>query len=631
MLMKSEKKSKNRKKNVVTDDSEVTKGDVKDVDHDSCFKEESLSFTGIRKERDKTKMETQAPGESEDSYIKIKKERGGGKQHGKYSKDGCEDTVENVFKKKKKLKNEQDILMMHDASLDTKTLAHESASRTHETKAVETLGEGSGGNLTDEVKRKKKKKKKDKRGKDGQVDIVVGVIQGVVSADEVNRKKRKKDKKKREDGLVDVVASVIQGDVLAIDEMKRKKRKKDKRNKEDGQVDIATGVIQGDVSAINEMKRKKRKKDKNKKDGQVDSVAGVIQGDVSAIEETEDRQIDDANIRKMKKTKLGHNSKNLTNEKTEKRVRFSDNVQFFHPISDPSNERHENNKQELLLGKYFTQEEDEIVKDAVCRYIEVYNLGDEGLQKVLNSKSYPKLRGCWKEIGKAIPYRPFTAVYHRAQRLFRMGEKRKWTEEEYGMLRKFQGAHGNKWTLLANELGKHPDHVGNAWDRIKLENRKRGQWDQEEVQKLFDLVNTDLQLKLSEERKSRHGMLRDNICWSSISDNLSTRISHHCCNKWYRQLTSSMVVAGEWADTDDYRLIAALFELDASCIEDVDWDNLLSHRHGDLCRKRWKEMVRQISQHENKSFDALVEVLAKRYRPDLVGAREVWDSKPLVP
>ncbi|XP_010324582.1 uncharacterized protein [Solanum lycopersicum] len=413
--------------------------------------------------------------------------------------------------------------------------------------------------------------------------------------------------------------------------MKRKKRKKDKRNKEDGQVDIATGIIQGDVSAIDEMKRKKRKKDKNKKDGQVDSVAGVIQGDVSAIEETEDRQIDDANIRKMKKTKLGHNSKNLTNEKTEKRVRFSDNVQFFHPISDPSNERHENNKQELLLGKYFTQEEDEIVKDAVCRYIEVYNLGDEGFQKVLNSKSYPKLRGCWKEIGKAIPYRPYTAVYHRAQRLFRMGEKRKWTEEEYGMLRKFQGAHGNKWTLLANELGKHPDHVGNAWDRIKLENRKRGQWDQEEVQKLFDLVNTDLQLKLSEERKSRHGMLRDNICWSSISDNLSTRISHHCCNKWYRQLTSSMVVAGEWADTDDYRLIAALFELDASCIEDVDWDNLLSHRHGDLCRKRWKEMVRQISQHENKSFDALVEVLAKRYRPDLVGAREVWDSKPLVP
>ncbi|XP_049369849.1 uncharacterized protein LOC125834744 isoform X2 [Solanum verrucosum] len=489
-----------------------------------------VSFTEIKKERDKTKMETEAPGESEDSDIKRKKERGSGKQPGKSSKEGCEDAVKNGLKMKKKLKNELEILIMHDASLDTKTLAHESAGKTQEIKAVEMLSKGSGGNLTDEVKRKKKKK--------------------------------------------------------------------DKREKEDGRVDI---------------------------------VAGVIQGDVSAIEETKDIQIDDANIRKMKEIKLGHNSKDLSNEKTEKRVRFSDNVQFFHPISEPSNERHENNKQELLFGKKFTQEEDEIVKDAVCRYIEVYNLGDEGLQKVLNCKSYPEVRGCWKEIGKAIPYRPYRAVYYRAQRLFQMGEKRKWTEEEHGMLRKFQGQHGNKWTVLADELGKHPVHVGNAWHRIKLENRKRGQWDQEEVQKLFDLVNTDLQLKLSDERKSKHGMLRDNICWSSISDNLSTRISHHCCNKWYRQLTSSMVVAGEWADTDDYRLIAALFELDASCIEDVDWDNLLSHRHGDLCRKRWKEMVRQISQHENKSFDAQVQVLAKRYRPDLVGAREVWDSKPLVP
>ncbi|KAK4363324.1 hypothetical protein RND71_018565 [Anisodus tanguticus] len=289
---------------------------------------------------------------------------------------------------------------------------------------------------------------------------------------------------------------------------------------------------------------------------------------------------------------------------------------------DPSDENHENNVEKILFGKQFTEEEDEIVKDAVYRYIEVHNLGEEGLQKVINSISNPEVRGCWKEIGKAIPYRPYRAVYSRAQRLFRRGEKRKWTEEEYEMVRKFQenmGTTGPSWPMKLRDI------------RIKLENRKKGNWDQEEIQKLFDLVNTDLQLKLSEEKKSKHGMLRDNICWSAISDNLSTRISQHCCNKWYRQLTSPMVAAGEWADTDDYRLIDALFELDASCIEDVDWDNLLFHRNGELCRKRWKAMVRQISQHENKSFAAQVEVLAKRYRPDLVGAREAWDRKPVVP
>ncbi|KAJ8552677.1 hypothetical protein K7X08_020070 [Anisodus acutangulus] len=515
MLMKSEKKSRKRKKNAATNDSEVTKGDVKAVEHDLSFKEEKLSFVGTRKERDKAKMEIKEPGENGVRDFKRKKERVGGRQPGKSSKDRCDDAVKKVVKKEKRLKNEQKTLIMHDASLDTKIIAHESASETQENKAV-----------------------------------------------------------------------------------KRKKRKKEKMKKEDGQVDIVTGVIQGDVSAI---------------------------------EEIEDSKIDDANIRKRKKTKLGQSSKDLTHEKTKKRVRFTDHVQFSPSISDPSDKNHENNVEKLLFGKQFTEEEDEIVKDAVYRYIEVHNLGEEGLQKVINSIANPEVRGCWKEIGKAIPYRPYRAVYSRAHRLFRRGEKRKWTEEDYEMVRKFQGEHGHNWTVLADEIERHPVHVGNAWYRIKLENRKKGNWDQEEIQKLFDLVNTDLQLKLSEEKKSKHGMLRDNICWSAISDNLSTRISQHCCNKWYRQLTSPMVAAGEWADTDDYRLIDALFELDASCIEDVDWDNLLSHRNGELCRKRWKAMVRQISQHENKSFAAQVEVLAKRYRPDLVGAREAWDRKPVVP
>ncbi|MCD9646502.1 hypothetical protein HAX54_036374 [Datura stramonium] len=141
-------------------------------------------------------------------------------------------------------------------------------------------------------------------------------------------------------------------------------------------------------------------------------------------------------------------------------------------------------------------------------------------------------------------------VYFRAHRIFRSGKLRKWTEEEYEMVRKFREEHGHQWTVLADELGKHPVHIGNAWQRIKLENRKIGEWDQEEIQKLFDLVNTDLRLRLSEEKKSKHGMLRDNICWSAISDNLSTRITQ-CCFKWYRHLTSPVVAAGEWADTSD--------------------------------------------------------------------------------
>ncbi|MCD9646503.1 hypothetical protein HAX54_036375 [Datura stramonium] len=74
-------------------DSEVTKGDVKAIEHDLCSKEEKLSCKGTRKEKDKAKMEIKAPGESEDSDIKRKKERGCAKQPGKSSKDGCGDAV----------------------------------------------------------------------------------------------------------------------------------------------------------------------------------------------------------------------------------------------------------------------------------------------------------------------------------------------------------------------------------------------------------------------------------------------------------------------------------------------------------------------------------------------------------
>ncbi|KAG6476275.1 hypothetical protein ZIOFF_065514 [Zingiber officinale] len=56
-----------------------------------------------------------------------------------------------------------------------------------------------------------------------------------------------------------------------------------------------------------------------------------------------------------------------------------------------------------------------------------------------------------------------------------------------------------------------------------------------------------------------------------------------------------------------------LMRLDACCVEDVDWDNLLEHRPGDICRKRWTEMTRYISKNKEKSFIEQVEVLSQHY------------------
>ncbi|KAJ8536621.1 hypothetical protein K7X08_035022 [Anisodus acutangulus] len=595
MLRKREKKSKKSNKNASTSGLEVTANNVKAEEDDFSFEEEKLAVSETRKERDKEVMETKAAGESD---VKRKKKREGGKRPGKFNDDSDENVVKCVEKKKKKNLKKSCL----DEPSDTKTSTPASASEMRDSdKVVETLGGVSGGNALDEIKRNKKSKKNIKIAAANSVGVTNTDVKAMSDDCDIKRKKEREHGKhsgKSSEDSEEVVLKIVKG----------KKSSKCKKSRQD-------------------------ERETNIEDVQEDIVAKVNQGDISStVEEIEEQsRTDNGNIRKRKKVKLGDSSEDPTHEKSEKRVRFSGDVQIFPSSSDPSDENHEIEEENLVRGKRFSKLENEIVKEAVHKYIEIHNLGEDGLKKILNSRSYPELKGCWKEIGSCIPYRPYISVYYRAQVLFRRSETRKWTEEEYEMVRKFQKEHGNNWKVLADELGKHRFHVKDTWRRLKLPNQKKGQWTQEEYQTLFDLVNTDLRLKLSEEKKSKHGMLRDNIAWGAISDKLSTRTDANCCLKWYDQLTSPMVAKGEWADVDDYRLVDALFELDASCIEDVDWDNLLDHRPGEICRKRWNQMGLHIGQLGNRSFAEQVEVLAKRYRPDLAEVREAWDSKPVVP
>lgn len=285
----------------------------------------------------------------------------------------------------------------------------------------------------------------------------------------------------------------------------------------------------------------------------------------------------------------------------------------------------------LLRGKRYTPEEDEKIKAAVLEYIESHGLGDEGLDMVLNVRLHPEVRGCWKEIAKCLPERPFFSVYQRAHSLLEREGRCKWTPEELEFIKKTYEQHGASWRAVADALGKSRDQVKDAWRRLKYPKARYGRWSQEEYQNLFNLVNLDLQERAKEPyRKSQHGMLRDNICWEAIGHKLETRNSAFCCKMWYEQLTSRMVASGDWCDSDDFRLINALYDLDACCMEEVDWDNLLEHRSGDVCMKRWEQMIHHIGEHAAKSFIEQVEVLAKRFCPNLLKDREAFDDKPVI-
>ncbi|KAI3843810.1 hypothetical protein MKX03_018007 [Papaver bracteatum] len=326
-------------------------------------------------------------------------------------------------------------------------------------------------------------------------------VTGEENDEHVKTGKGKKNQRRNENGS-DSGESYIE---KSGSEAQSGSRSSKKRNREEEVLDVAIG------------EGKKKKKTRTKLDGNIENTKTNIE-DV----ETENN--------------FGSTNEHLRNsgsENSSKRVKFASHVEVF-PSSDDQDDREENPVIKLVRGKRFTKEEDQIIKDAVHNYIEAHELGEQGLDMILNCKKHPNIRTCWKEIGAALPYRPHRAVYERGHTLLDRGESRKWTEDEKAVILK------------------------------------------------------------------------------------------------YNQLSSSMVKEGKWADADDYRLLDELFRLDACCIEDVDWDDLLEHRPGDITLKRWRQMVNHIGIHGLQSFAEQVEVLAKRYCPELLEVREALDSRPVV-
>lgn len=500
-------------------------------------------------------------------------------------------------------------------------------------------------------KKKRRDKHREKTGKSESKEDI--------ETDGDHSKKKKRDKHREKTGKSESKEDVDEdqhdtGKLVNDDLQKKNKKRKRKHSSEKAQIK-ENEMDQNDVPGEEkdcDPKSEKKKTDAVK-DGSEDTFKKINKkkkkkkdGNKSMTEEStlKAQDMDDKSTKKQKVKVKDSKVSNKTGESVEnntekpkakskaKKVSFSGHVEVF-PTSDTQPEKETTKGDGLIRGKRFTPEEDEIIKQAVLDYITAKGLGEDGLKIVLNCKSHRGMKKCWQEIGICLPNRPHLAVYYRAHILFERSENRSWSPEEIELLKEFHEKHGNDWKKLAEELGKHRFHVKDTWRRIKLENLKKGRWSQEEYQNLYDLVNLDLQMKVSgeEKRKSKHGMLRDNIPWTAISEKLSTRSDATCCDKWYNQLTSSLVAEKKWSDADDYRMIGALYEIDAACVDDVDWDNLLEHRPGEICLKRWNQMVKHIGDYGSKAFGEQVDILAKRYCPDMAETREVWDSKPVVP
>lgn len=477
-------------------------------------------------------------------------------------------------------------------------------------------GDTSKGDLKKDKKTRKKKKGKEAETT-GQKQTLDSTIENVGSVHAERDRgegrqssKSKKSKQKREYG--EPVAEGSAGDQIVSS--KDKKRKKDH------------SVVLEDGSQIDMTKMGEKREGKKKRRKESDKIGPDLSQNASAGGEEAD--VDGKNDKKKKKGKERIAGGKREKEKAARlkdmgrRVSFADDVEVFSIDGGDDEEGGRSDESKLVHGQRFTPEEDATLMEAIMNYAEMKQLGEKGREMIRASSKHPELKGCWADIGKSLPHRPSKAIYKRARILLYRSDERKWTQEEYEKIRRFVENHGTDWKTLAKELGKSDIHVKDTWRRIKPKNLKTGAWTQDEYQNLFDLVNLDLRVKAHQENDPGHRVLRDNISWEAISDKLTTRNHKNCCLKWYMQLASPLVKQGIWADADDYRLLEALQKVDAVCVEDVDWESLLDHRSGEVCRQRWNQMVRNIGGHKEKTFIEQVEVLSKRYCPEMLDYRK---------
>ncbi|GLJ07819.1 hypothetical protein SUGI_0074730 [Cryptomeria japonica] len=315
--------------------------------------------------------------------------------------------------------------------------------------------------------------------------------------------------------------------------------------------------------------------------------------------------------------------------KKQKKVTFSSQVQVCdteemmdkEDSEDPGFPGEISDKQDQIVwGKRYSPEEDQAIRDAISKYIKEHGLAEaEGLQMILNCKKHTEVRNCWKEIAAALPWRPFKSVYVRGHILYERSNERCWTQDEIEGLRRLHDEHGKKWNKIAQVLGKCRYHVKDKWRAIRRGVMKQGALSQDEYQRLSDLVHYNLQLKLSEkEQECTHRRHRDNINWEAIADKMGTRDHVFCCKKWYGSFVSSLIEAGLWESGDDKVLLRRLLETNASNEEAVDWDDLVKGRSGEICKKRWKQMVRQLGEPRNKQLFEKIDLLVRRYAPELM-------------
>ncbi|KAL4437042.1 hypothetical protein ABPG75_004181 [Micractinium tetrahymenae] len=314
----------------------------------------------------------------------------------------------------------------------------------------------------------------------------------------------------------------------------------------------------------------------------------------------------------------------------------------------------DNEKRQNVKSGPFSKAEKEALRQAVLDYAAKHGQSTDSFEWLFGSSRSGATKGAWKKIAAALPNRTFKAVWAAGTRMFHEGNYQgKWTPEEDAQLLALVSERGRKWTEIGGAVGRMPEACRDRWLMIRLGGtKKEGRWSDEETERLRQAVQDYLSARTEAEggpggsqedgtatltlqdiegaagepvvdadgaataTVSRRIIL-DDIDWNVVSQAVGSRSNIQCLEKWYSQLSPSMVARGEWGSGDDRRLLRALFLSGAAHDYELDWNQLVRGRTAQQAKRRWRLMVKSVPDNRDLEFGELVEALVDRHLPQL--------------
>ena len=144
---------------------------------------------------------------------------------------------------------------------------------------------------------------------------------------------------------------------------------------------------------------------------------------------------------------------------------------------------------------------------------------EDGREKILSRKRDPEWRGCWEEIGEALPERDPSSLYFRARRILKNVKRSNWTEEEVLRLVELVEVYGPKWKQIGEELNRLDTSVRDRY-RLAVESKDlvRGSFSPEEMTTLTSLV----------EKHTIDGTIQ----WKNVAKQMANRNWMQCYQHW---------------------------------------------------------------------------------------------------